>query len=508
MKKILLLVASFATLPIFSQVKSVTMISAVSLVDSAKITHYDSTTNPTDTFYTRQKTAKDTLFSFTFPSPYVMRTGSGTYVDILMDPLVPTGDTTFVVTEIANDSLFTTNVKISDFRMVIPKQKPVLPTVSVLHKNPTTDGGRITISFTAGNADSVIIKREIWLDSLHKYSGGSKKWTKMQNGTFVDTLKSLNDNDSFYMRYTITNYVGYAVGTDTEDLLLVTLPKSRKPWIAKDKDPNLQRTTSSIDFSGKALSYGLPGTIFARYGKNGTLTQTSLSVPLTGVGEEIYAISLTGLDQNTTYFIRVYIQNSLGVDSMDFSETTDGPPAKTFTLAPISANGDLGFIRFSWSRTIQSPYKAWVSRAVFEDNTGTVAVENTTRTDVYTGNGAVSEEFHVPAGTYWVACWGNSEDGQLVSMSKLIEVTVAHVATGIAENYRLPLVLYPNPVTDIVHINTESSLEETVDIYDQIGKLVHTQVITDTATAIDVSGLTSGMYVVRIQNKSGKFFKN
>ena len=59
--------------------------------------------------------------------------------------------------------------------------------------------------------------------------------------------------------------------------------------------------------------------------------------------------------------------------------------------------------------------------------------------------------------------------------------------------------VYPNPVKDILYINS-NAVVESVMIYDTVGKLIIKQ--TNTTGGIDVSGLRNGTYIIKIQTNT------
>ena len=72
--------------------------------------------------------------------------------------------------------------------------------------------------------------------------------------------------------------------------------------------------------------------------------------------------------------------------------------------------------------------------------------------------------------------------------------------------------LYPNPAKTILNIETKASLNaKTINIYDMLGQIVLTIPNAESISTIDVSGLQSGCYFVRISSDkgsaSGKFIK-
>lgn len=80
-------------------------------------------------------------------------------------------------------------------------------------------------------------------------------------------------------------------------------------------------------------------------------------------------------------------------------------------------------------------------------------------------------------------------------------VTDLNVLTGIHDilSSPTPLVFYPNPATDIIHLST--TLYH-VEVIDNLGRLV---LQAEKSTYLDVSGLKEGIYYVRASNGIGRF---
>ena len=65
--------------------------------------------------------------------------------------------------------------------------------------------------------------------------------------------------------------------------------------------------------------------------------------------------------------------------------------------------------------------------------------------------------------------------------------------------------LWPNPATEKLNISVPEGCNS-FRIYNQMGKLSLSGVL-DSQTQIDISSLNSGLYIIRIANKSVKFIK-
>lgn len=74
---------------------------------------------------------------------------------------------------------------------------------------------------------------------------------------------------------------------------------------------------------------------------------------------------------------------------------------------------------------------------------------------------------------------------------------------AVNENAGLSAKIYPNPVKDVLNISNKTELGQ-VTIYSVTGQLQMQQKVKGNAAKLDVSYLSSGMYLVKIQDKSSK----
>lgn len=91
-----------------------------------------------------------------------------------------------------------------------------------------------------------------------------------------------------------------------------------------------------------------------------------------------------------------------------------------------------------------------------------------------------------------------------------IEVVFAE-ETGIEEvDLDATVLLFPNPATSHIEISLSNDLliNSTLDIYDVYGRKIATQMMNNTSAKVDISGYSTGMYLVRISNDNGVVVKN
>jgi endo-1,3(4)-beta-glucanase len=84
--------------------------------------------------------------------------------------------------------------------------------------------------------------------------------------------------------------------------------------------------------------------------------------------------------------------------------------------------------------------------------------------------------------------------------SKIVIVTQAGNTTGIADQYDNEYLIYPNPVADILYLNSKSE-SVNVSIFDITGKILFNAKISD--NKLDVSNLQKGIYIIKIVGKKG-----
>ena len=79
---------------------------------------------------------------------------------------------------------------------------------------------------------------------------------------------------------------------------------------------------------------------------------------------------------------------------------------------------------------------------------------------------------------------------------------------NISVENRLALLLYPNPANAYLNVFMNAyEQEDMINIYDVNGKLLITTSVGGAATNVPVESLSTGMYIVRVGERIGKFFK-
>ena len=116
----------------------------------------------------------------------------------------------------------------------------------------------------------------------------------------------------------------------------------------------------------------------------------------------------------------------------------------------------------------------------------------------------VSETAAALSNAYIIIGTGGHGDNSIISISNIIlrESSCEGVNTDINEEESENISIYPNPVTDVLHINS-SNEEEKHNVINTNG----IQVLQTIGNNVNVSGLSSGLYFINVQDKYYRFIK-
>lgn len=161
----------------------------------------------------------------------------------------------------------------------------------------------------------------------------------------------------------------------------------------------------------------------------------------------------------------------------------DVPNAKFVTAAPA--------LTFTGSNYVELSYKSTTIDAI-----GSKGVDNTNANKSLYRNSNVND----PTSTFEINEWTAYASDYCLNLGTL--------AVNDINNKVSDFSVYPNPVTEILHINGDVSKAKSVKIYDISGELVKN--ITNTFVnqkSIDVRSLLPNTYILSIDGKSLKFIK-
>lgn len=193
----------------------------------------------------------------------------------------------------------------------------------------------------------------------------------------------------------------------------------------------------------------------------------------------------------TVFTARLYIKAGVGADTFNLGilNGSGGTAAPTFSTTDYAINTTyFVVVKFDFTSNTAS---LWVNPAI-GGTEGTPTVTNAT------GTGAAPTQ---------IASFVIRESGTTTAGSGNVSIDEARMGANWAyvtssvlrnqENQISGLSIFPNPVkSGVFYINTNANAERTVTVFDVLGKQVLNT--TTSESAINVSGLNSGVYMVKI----------
>ncbi len=265
---------------------------------------------------------------------------------------------------------------------------PVIPTVTttaatVIAQTTATSGGNVTADGGAPVTDRGVC----WSTTSNPtIPGNSHTSDGGGTGVFISSLTGLAVNTLYHVRAYSTNSAGTAYGTD----LKFTTLNGALPSVTTTTVTEISKTTATG--GGNVLSDG-GATVTVR----GVCWSVS-SPPLVtnnhttnGGGTGAFTSSLTGLAQNTRYYVRAYATNSIGTAygiEATFLTLNPCPGIETITINHVSGNVSPENKTVTYGTVMGipgEPSKCWITSNLGADHQAT----------------AVNDATEPSAGWYW-----------------------------------------------------------------------------------------------------------
>lgn len=326
-----------------------------------------------------------------------------------------------------------------------------------------------------------------------------------------------------------------------------TLTQTGTPTlVASVIDPDVSETVSSI-----AVYYGVPGS-----GANATLLTTvtntaNLSYPhfTTNNSTYYYYLKITQNDGNVIWTSPIWYKRN---DAL-----TNTPPVTNFTISSptvcagqsitLTDNTTNAPDNWNWVLTGAAPNASTQKDVVVSYySAGTYTVSLNTTNAFGTSNTVTNTITVIPiptvAAMQQTICTGQSvilagsgastyswSTGQTTStiavtptMSTLYYLTgtlngcsktintfvIVNTCTGIEDIFQNMIQLYPNPTDQFLTIDFKELVnEKSIEVYDELGKLLLTQTTTEPLLKLNVSGFNTGIYFLKVMLDNKRFIK-
>lgn len=355
-------------------------------------------------------------------------TGTGSYTSSLSSLSY---NTTYYVRAYATNSKGTSYGEEKTF--TTSKLAPTVTTndVTSITSNSAVCGGEVT---NDGGAE-VTSRGICWSTSQNPTISNNHTSDGNGLGVFTSNITGLTENTTYYVRAYATNSEGTNYG---EQKTFTTQHDVVVPTVTTNNVTNI--STNSATCGGDVMSAG-NGTVSARGICWSTSQNPTVSNPHTtdGTGTGSFTSSITGLTENTTYYVRAYATNEAGT-SYGEQKTFTTPHAATLPTVTTNDVTDItASTAISGGNVTSSGYGTVSARGVCYSTS-----QNPTITDAHTNDGTGEGSYTSTLSglenntTYYVRAYATNEAGTAYGEQKtfttMIAVTVPTVTTNQVTN--------------------------------------------------------------------------
>ncbi|QTA84768.1 hypothetical protein [Desulfonema magnum] len=389
------------------------------------------------------------------PTTADSKTSDGTGTGIFTSTLTELASgTTYYVRAYATNSEGTAY---GDEVTFVTSSVPVVTTAAIsdITSSSATCGGNVT---SDGNAD-ISARGVCWNTSGTPTTDDSSTSDGTGTGIFTSTLTGLDRDTTYYVRAYATNSEGTAYGEE------VTFVTSSLPVVTTEAISDI--TSGTAICGGNVTSDG-NADITARgvcWNTSGTPT-TDDNKTSDGTGAGIFTSTLTGLDRDTTYYVRAYATNSEGTaygEEVTFA-TNSLPVVATTAISDLTSSSAI-----SGGNVTSDGNSEITARGVCWNTSGTPTTDDS-RTSDGTGTGIFTSTLTelAPGATYYVRAYATNSEGTAYGDEVTFAINGVPAVTGqkaLSVPERTPLTVTPDDLTVTDADNTYPD-EFTLTLYD------------------------------------------
>lgn len=291
----------------------------------------------------------------------------------------------------------------------------------------------------------------------------------------TQTLLIPNNNDQTVLTGNAISPMVFSWGGTATDVTVTNLPVSGITFV-KDL-PNKTITISGTPNADVSFTVTTIGSSGSPLSGTGSITVTDAS----NLGDEIHNFTASVLTSSFYTFTAANMNSTAG--------------STTFEGLTLTAR-----LKIESSTTISYTTPAVSTLTLVFDPTfnGTIKVDNVS----YTANAGLVTIPSISAGNHTITKG---------SVANLYYIKTAYTTLNTSTFKKVNLLLFPNPVSNELHISNVENLEiDKIDIYDMTGRLIKN--FEGNTKTIDMSSLTSGNYFIKVHTSEGisteKIIKN
>jgi len=241
---------------------------------------------------------------------------------------------------------------------------------------------------------------------------------------------------------------------------------------------------------GQKLTISAPQGYSIRYSING-------SEPT--INSTLYTGEITLPEGSTTFKVASFFNNEKSTIVMN--TYTALPKASSITVRFKSPTSWTACKIYVWEGTATALAGAWPGKAIQKDADGFYSYTFSNHTSFNVGvvfnnaSGATATEQTIDLSTNSSICW------QAIGSNKYAVEEVNCSGTAIDRHFKSEISIYPNPVNNVLKINTTEQLLS-IRLFDNLGRINHYRLSKD--NEIDISLIKNGMYYLQIETANGR----
>lgn len=371
-----------------------------------------------------------------------------------------------------------------------PAVEPVVVTTAIISFG--TSIATVSAGVTSDGGATVTQRGICWSTSPSPNIGNSRTVNGVGVGTFTGNLTGLAASTNYYIRAYATNEVGTSYGNE----LYLTTNATTIPTVTTTAITSIIRTAAYaggdvIDDGGLLVSQR--GVCYST-SPNPTTADAVILNGDTGTGQ--YAINITALTANTTYYVRAFAINSDGIGyglTIEFITGPIAPAVTTNTITTIGANTAVG-----GGNVTSNGGATLIARGVVWSTVPSATISLPTKTIDGTDVGVFVSNITGlnPTTRYYVRAYATNSEGTVYGeeISFITEAATAPVLTT-------------SPITDIATAGTSAKSGGTI-ISDGGRPINRSGIVWSTAqnptytsfTGRTINGTATGTYVGLLTN--------